>query len=58
LALFNAHHDNHCFQPIHIFDAATAKPVRSPPRPGKRSSAYPYRQALMSMAGRISAQGP
>jgi hypothetical protein len=25
LALFNAHYDDYCFQPIHIFDAATGK---------------------------------
>lgn len=38
LALFNAHYDNYCFQPIHIFEAATAKPVVSLLRPGKRPS--------------------
>ncbi len=38
LALFNAHYDNYCFQPIHIFDAATGKPVLSLLRPGKRPS--------------------
>jgi len=29
LALFNAHYDDYCFQPIHIFEAATGKPVLS-----------------------------
>ncbi len=38
LALFNAHYDEYCFQAIHIFDAATAKPVLSLLRPGKRPS--------------------
>jgi hypothetical protein len=37
LALFNAHYDAYCFQPIHIFDAATGKPVLSLLRPGKRA---------------------
>ena len=38
LSLFNAHYDAYCFQPIHIFDAATGKPVLSLLRPGKRPS--------------------
>ena len=27
LSLFNSHADGHCFQPIHIYEAATGKPV-------------------------------
>src|SRR6478672_4396378 len=38
LALFNAHYDCTCFQPIHIFDGLTGKPVLSLLRPGKRPS--------------------
>ena len=38
LALFNAHYDDYCFQPIHIFDAASGKPILSLLRPGKRPS--------------------
>jgi len=38
LAQFNAHYDDHCFQPIHIFEATAAKPVLSLLHPGKRSS--------------------
>ena len=38
LAPFNAHYDDYCFQPIHIFEAATGKPVLSLLRPGKRPS--------------------
>ncbi len=34
LALFNAHYDDDCFHPIHIFEAATGKPVLSLLRPG------------------------
>jgi len=35
LALFNAHHDSRCFQPIHIYEAQTGKPVAVILRPGK-----------------------
>ena len=38
LALFNAHYDCTCFQPIHIFDGLSGKPVLSLLRPGKRPS--------------------
>lgn len=38
LALFNAHHDNYCFQPIKIFEANSGKPVLALLRPGKRPS--------------------
>src|SRR5215216_6843144 len=29
LALFNAYYDSRCFQPIHIYEATTAKPWQS-----------------------------
>lgn len=32
LALFNAHYDNRCFLPIHIYEATTGKPVAVIPR--------------------------
>ena len=35
LALFNAHHDEHCFLPIHIYESTTGKPVAIILRPGK-----------------------
>ena len=38
LAFFNAHYDEYVFQPIHIFEATTGKPVLSLLRPGKRPS--------------------
>ena len=38
LALFNAHYDSTCFQPIHIFEAMSGKPILSLLRPGKRPS--------------------
>jgi hypothetical protein len=27
MALFNAHYDERCFLPIHVYDAANARPV-------------------------------
>ncbi len=38
LALFNAYYGEYCFQPVHIFDAATGKPLVSLLRPGKTLS--------------------
>ena len=35
LSLFNAYYDTRCFQPIHIDEAATGKPVAIILRPGK-----------------------
>jgi len=35
LALFNAYHDSRCFQPIHIYEATSGKPVAVILRPGK-----------------------
>ncbi|MCP4207674.1 MAG: IS1380 family transposase [Shimia sp.] len=38
LSLFNSHAGGYCFQPIHIYDAATQKPICFLLRPGKRPS--------------------
>jgi hypothetical protein len=35
LSLFNAHYDEHCFLPIHVYDAATGHCVVTILRPGK-----------------------
>ena len=29
LSLFNAHHDERCFMPIHVYDTATSRPAPS-----------------------------
>ena len=58
LALFNAHYDEYCFQPIHIFDAATAKPVLSLLRPGKRPSGEEAARVLRHVIGRIRHHWP
>ncbi len=38
LSLFNAHYNERCFLPIHIYDTATARPVAVLLRPGKTPS--------------------
>ena len=58
LALFNAHYDEYCFQPIHIFDAATAKPVLSLLRPGKRPSGDEAARVLRHVIAASGAIGP
>ena len=58
LALFNAHYDDYCFQPIHIFEAATAKPVLSLLRPGKRPSGQEAARVLKHVIRRIRRHWP
>jgi hypothetical protein len=58
MALFNAHYDAYCFQPIHIFDAATGKPVLSLLRPGKRPSRAEAARVLRHVIGRIRHHWP
>jgi hypothetical protein len=58
LALFNAHYDDYCFQPIHIFEAATGKPVLSLLRPGKRPSGEEAAEILKHVIRRIRRNWP
>jgi hypothetical protein len=58
LSLFNSHADGHCFQPIHIFEAATGKPVAFLLRPGKRPSGEEAAQVLRHVVRRIRANWP
>jgi hypothetical protein len=58
LSLFNAHADSHCFQPIHIYDAGTGKPVAFLLRPGKRPSGAEATQVLRHVIRRIRANWP
>ena len=46
LSLFNAHYDERCFLPIHIYDAATGRPVAMILRPGKTPSGKEIRGHL------------
>jgi hypothetical protein len=58
LALFNAHYDCTCFQPIHIFDGVSGKPVLSLLRPGKRPSGEEVARVLRHVIGRIRKHWP
>lgn len=58
LALFNAHYDCTCFQPIHIFDAVSGKPVLSLLRPGKRPSGEEVARILHHVIRRIRKHWP
>ena len=53
LALFNAHYDCTCFQPIHVFDGLSGKPVLSLLRPGKRPSGEEVARILRHVIRRI-----
>jgi hypothetical protein len=58
LALFNAHYDCTCFQPIHMFDGLSGKPVLSLLRPGKRPSGAEVAKILRHVIGRIRKHWP
>jgi hypothetical protein len=58
LALFNAHHDERCFQPIHIYDTATSRPVVVLLRPGKTPSGPEIRNHLRRLVRRIRGHWP
>ena len=58
LALFNAHYDCTCFQPIHVFDGLSGKPVLSLLRPGKRPSGEEVAKVLRHVIGRIRMRWP
>lgn len=58
LALFNAHHDERCFMPIHVYDAATSRPVAIIIRPGKTPSGQEIRGHLRRLIRRIRSHWP
>jgi hypothetical protein len=58
LALFNAHYDCTCFQPIHIFEAMSGKPILSILRPGKRPSGKEVARILRHLIRRIRKHWP
>jgi hypothetical protein len=58
LALFNTHAGGHCFQPIHIFEAGSGKPVLSLIRPGKRPSGEEVARVLAHVLHRIRRHWP
>jgi hypothetical protein len=58
LALFNTHAGVHCFQPIHIFEASSGKPILSLLRPGKRPSGEEIARVLRHVIHRIRRHWP
>ena len=58
LALFNAHYDERCFQPMHVYDTATSRPVAVLLRPGKTPSGTEIRSHLRRLVRRIRSHWP
>ena len=58
LSLFNAHHDERCFMPIHVYDIATAQPVAILLRPGKTPSGHEVRCHVRRLVRRIRSHWP
>ena len=58
LSLFNAHYDERCFLPIHIYDTATGRPVAMILRPGKTPSGREAAGYLRRLYRRIRRHWP
>ena len=58
LSLFNAHHDERCFLPIHVYDTATARPVAMILRPGRTPTGHEIRGHLRRLVQRIRRRWP
>jgi hypothetical protein len=58
LSLFNAHYDERCFLPIHVYDSATGRPVAVVLRPGKTPSGIEVRAHLRRLVRRIRMRWP
>ena len=58
LSLFNAHYDERCFQPIHVYDTATSRPVAVLLRPGKTPSGAEVSNHLRRLVRRIRRHWP
>jgi hypothetical protein len=57
-ATVNTHAGGHCFQPIHIFEAGSGKPILSLLRPGKRPSGEEIARVLAHVIHRIRRRWP
>ena len=53
LSLFNAHYDERCFLPIHVYDTEKSRPVAVVLRPGKTPSGVEVRAHLRRLVRRI-----
>src|SRR5437764_10789529 len=58
LSLFNAHYDERCFLPIHVYDTATSRPVAVLLRPGKTPSGIEIRGHLRRLVRMIRDHWP
>src|SRR4051794_2616593 len=58
LSLFNAHYDERCFLPIHVYDTATSRPVAVLLRPGKTPSGREVRGHLRRLLREIRRHWP
>lgn len=58
LSLFNAHYDERCFLPIHVYDTATSRPVAVLLRAGKTPSGSEIRGHLRRLVRRIRRHWP
>jgi hypothetical protein len=58
LSLFNAHYDERCFLPIHVYDIATSRPVAFLLRPGAPPSGAEIRNHLRRLVRRIRQYWP
>jgi hypothetical protein len=58
LSLFNAHYDERCFLPIHVYDTATSRPVGVLLRPGKTPSGREIRGHLRRLIRQIRRHWP
>ena len=58
LSLFNAHYDERCFLPIHVYEAASGKPVAVILRAGKTPSGEEVRAVIKQVTRRIRRHWP
>jgi len=58
LSQWNAHYGERCFLPIHVYDAATGRPVVVVLRPGKTPSGVEVRRFLSRLIARIRTHWP
>ena len=56
--MFNAHYDERCFLPIHVYDTASSRPVVMLLRPGKTPSGEEVRCHLRRLLRRIRRHWP
>jgi hypothetical protein len=58
LSLFNAHYDERCFLPLHVYDTATSRPVAVLLRTGTTPSGVEIHGHLRRLVRRIRSQWP